>query len=53
MSCVVKTATPFIDKEILCLALKQIGCKITVQGDRIITDIPDSSFASKKITKKG
>lgn len=41
MSCVVKTATPFIDKEILCLALKQIGCKITVQGDRIITDIPD------------
>lgn len=41
MSCVVKTSTPFIDKEILCLALEQMGCKITVQGDRIITDIRD------------
>ena len=41
MSCIVKTITPFIDKEILCAALEECGCHCTVQGDNIITDIRD------------
>ena len=44
MSCVVKTVTPFIDKDILCEALKEVGCKCTVQGERIVTDIRDLSI---------
>lgn len=41
MSCVVKTLTPFIDRDILCSALEECGCKCSVQGDKIITDIRD------------
>ena len=41
MSCVVKTLTPFIDKEILCAALAECGCQCTVQGEKIITNIKD------------
>lgn len=41
MSSVVKTITPFIDKDILCAALEECGCKCTIQGDRIVTDIRD------------
>ena len=41
MSCVVKTVTPFIDRNILCAALEECGCKCTVQGSKIITDRRD------------
>lgn len=41
MSCVVKTLTPFIDKEILYAALAECGCQCTVQGEKIITNITD------------
>ena len=41
MSCIVKTVTPFIDKEILCAALKEYGCECTIQGEKIITNIKD------------
>ncbi len=38
MSAVVKTITPFINKEFLLLALDAIGCKYTLQGNEIITE---------------
>jgi hypothetical protein len=38
MSAIVKTITPFIDKEILLQALDAIGCKYTLIGDEIITE---------------
>ena len=41
MSSVVKTATPFINKELLLKALKAVGCKYTIQGDTILTDRHD------------
>jgi hypothetical protein len=41
MSSIVKTITPFINKEILCEALKAIGCQYTITGDVILTDRHD------------
>ena len=41
MSHITKTITPFIDKEILCQALTEAGCAITVNGNEIITDRRD------------
>lgn len=41
MSSIVKTITPFIDKEILCKALEQCGCKYQIQGTDIVTDRRD------------
>ncbi len=41
MSSVVKTITPFIDKEILCAALEKCGCKYQIQGSVILTDRKD------------
>lgn len=41
MSAVVKTATPFINKELLLQALKNIGCNFTLQGNDILTDRKD------------
>ncbi|MBR4531330.1 hypothetical protein IKO70_02820 [bacterium] len=41
MSCVIKTLTPFINKDFLCKALTAAGCGYTVQGEKIITDRKD------------
>jgi hypothetical protein len=38
MSAIVKTATPFLNKELLLQALENIGCKYTLQGNDILTD---------------
>jgi hypothetical protein len=41
MSAIVKTATPFLNKELLLQALENIGCKYTLQGNDILTDRKD------------
>jgi len=41
MSSVVKTVTPFINKELLCEALKAVGCNYTVQENAIVTERQD------------
>lgn len=41
MSCVVKTATPFIDANILCKALESMGHRCSISGNIIVTDIKD------------
>lgn len=41
MSAVVKTITPFINKEFLFQALDAIGCKYTLKGNEIITERVD------------
>lgn len=41
MSAVVKTITPFINKEILLQALNAIDCKYSLQGNDIITERVD------------
>lgn len=41
MSSIVKTITPFINKEFLCEALKAVGCEYTIQENAIITDRQD------------
>lgn len=41
MSAVIKTATPFINKDILLQALKNIGCNFKLQGNEILTDRND------------
>ena len=41
MSAVVKTLTPFIDKEILLKALDKLGVKYKLNGDNIITERRD------------
>ncbi len=43
MSAVVKTITPFINKEMLMKALDFVGCKYTINGNSIITERIDSS----------
>ena len=41
MSSVVRTATPFINRELLLKALNAVGCKYTINGNEIITDRQD------------
>jgi len=41
MSSLVKTITPFIDREILCQALQECGCQYQIQGNNILTDRRD------------
>lgn len=41
MSAVIKTITPFIDKELLLMALENIGCNFTLKGNEILTDRKD------------
>jgi hypothetical protein len=41
MSSVVKSITPFINKDFLCKALDAVGCKYTIQGNTILTDRVD------------
>jgi hypothetical protein len=51
MSSVVKTITPFIDREILCQVLEKVGCKCRVQGEKIITDRSDVRLGFQEFTK--
>jgi hypothetical protein len=51
MSCVIKTVTPFIDCEILCQALKTVGCNCRVQGNKIITDRIDVRLGFQEFVK--
>jgi len=41
MSAVVKTTTPFINKELLIQTLENIGCNYTLEGNEILTDRKD------------
>jgi hypothetical protein len=41
MSCVIKTVTPFINKELLLQALDKVGCKYTLRGNEILTKRTD------------
>jgi hypothetical protein len=41
MSSVIKTITPFINREFLLQALDKIGCNYTILGNEIITDRQD------------
>jgi hypothetical protein len=41
MSSVVKTRTPFLNKQLLAQALEAIGCAYTVEGNNIITNRVD------------
>jgi hypothetical protein len=41
MSSVVKTLTPFLNRELLVAALKEVGCLCTVSGDEIATNRQD------------
>jgi len=43
MSAVVKTITPFINKEMLLQALDCVGCKYNINGNNIITERQDNS----------
>jgi len=53
MSSVVKTVTPFIDRELLLQALDAVGCKYTISGDTIITDRSDYYGKQKFQFKNG
>lgn len=41
MSAIIKTATPFINKELLLQSLKNIGCNYTLNGNEILTNRTD------------
>jgi len=47
MSSVVRTATPFINRELLLKALDAVGCGYTIQGNEILTDRQDYYGAQK------
>jgi len=51
MSCVIKTLTPFLNKEALCQALKEVGCNWRFDGDKIITDRKDVRLGFQEFNK--
>ena len=53
MSSVVRTATPFINRELLLKALDAVGCGYTIQGNEILTDRQDYYGAQKFIFQNG
>ena len=53
MSAIVKTVTPFIDKECLMKALDKLGVKYTVSQNEIITERKDFYGFQKFIFQKG
>lgn len=53
MSAVVKTITPFINKELLLQALDAIDCKYTLRGNEIITERVDFYGNQKFVLKDG
>jgi len=52
MSCVVKTATPFIDVNILCKSLESMGHKCTYTEDSIVTDIWDYKLGHQEFRRE-
>jgi hypothetical protein len=53
MSSVVRTITPFINKELLLKALEAVDCKYQIQGDIICTDRQDYYGSQKFILQNG
>jgi hypothetical protein len=53
MSSVVKTITPFINKELLLKALDAVGCKYTISGNNILTERKDYYGSQKFILQNG
>ncbi|MDR1903715.1 MAG: hypothetical protein LBQ88_15720 [Treponema sp.] len=53
MSSVIKTITPFINKDLLLQALDKNGCNYTLQGNEIITDRVDIRGNQKFIWHNG
>jgi hypothetical protein len=53
MSAVVKTITPFIDQQILMLALDSLGTKYSLQGDEILTERIDYYGTQKFVRVNG
>lgn len=53
MSSVVKTITPFINRELLLQALDKIGCNYTISGNEIITDRQDYYGKQKFVLHNG
>jgi DNA gyrase/topoisomerase IV subunit A len=53
MSSVVKTRTPFINKQLLLQALEAIGCVYSIEGDTVITDRVDYRGKQKFVFKNG
>jgi len=53
MSSFVKTATPFINRELLLKALDAVGCRYQIQGSTILTDRQDYYGAQKFILQNG
>jgi hypothetical protein len=53
MSSVVKTITPFLNKDLLLQALDAVGCKYTIRGDEILTDRVDYYGKQKFVLRNG
>jgi hypothetical protein len=53
MSSIVKTITPFLNREFLCEALKTVGCEYSIRGNAIITDRLDYYGKQKFEWKNG
>jgi len=53
MSSIVKTVTPFINKELLLKALEAVGCKYQIQGDSIFTERRDYYGSQKFVLQNG
>jgi hypothetical protein len=53
MSAIVKTITPFIEKEMLLQALDCVGCRYTLNHDQIITERKDYYGQQKFVWYKG
>ncbi len=53
MSAVVRTLTPFIDKQILMLALQSLGFKYSLQGEDIMTERVDYYGEQKFVWANG
>jgi hypothetical protein len=53
MSSLVITCTPFINKELLLMALNAVGCGYHIQGNMIITDRQDFYGGQKFILQNG
>ncbi|MCL1993754.1 MAG: hypothetical protein FWG66_12500 [Spirochaetes bacterium] len=47
MSSIVRTVTPFINREILLEALAAVGCNYTIQGNTVVTDRRDNRGLQK------
>jgi hypothetical protein len=53
VSSIVKTATPFINRELLLKALDAVGCRYSIQGNEILTDRQDYYGAQKFVLQNG